>query len=53
MVINLIWNLITWIAKLWDALPKEKKEAIIATVADAFEDLIRHYYRQWRESQGD
>ncbi len=47
-MLDILLAIFQWIGRIWDSLPKEKKEQIINAIVDSFEDLIRTYYRQWK-----
>jgi hypothetical protein len=47
-MLDILLAIFQWIGRIWDSLPKEKKEQIINAIVDSFEDLIRTYYRKWK-----
>lgn len=42
-MLDILLAIFQWIGRIWDSLPKEKKEQIINAIVDSFEDLIRTY----------
>ncbi|MEO0539127.1 MAG: hypothetical protein AAF215_35395 [Cyanobacteria bacterium P01_A01_bin.123] len=51
MVVNLLLSVVSWFRKLWDRLDEKTKRKIIDTVVKAFEELLRAFYREWKDKQ--
>lgn len=55
MVVDLLIGVFQWIWKPWNRLDDKTKRQIIDSVVDSFQDLLRSFYQQWKDSkqQGD
>ena len=47
-MISLMFRLFKWFWQLWDRLDDKTKRIIIETLINAFKDMLRAYYRQWK-----
>ena len=45
---NLIFELFKWFWTLWDRLDEKTKRQIIEAIIEAFQELIRTFYKQWK-----
>lgn len=48
---NLIFELFKWFLQLWDHLDEKTKRQIIEAIIEAFKELIRAFYRQWKSKK--
>jgi hypothetical protein len=43
-----VWRLASWLVQLWDRLDEKTKRQIIEAIVQAFEELLRSYYKEWK-----
>jgi len=48
MIFNLVFELFKWFRQLWDRLDEKTKRQIIEVIIESFKDLIRAFYKQWK-----
>ncbi len=53
MIVDLLVELFEWIWKLWSKLDEKTKHQIIDSIVSSFQDLLRGFYRQWKDSKGE
>lgn len=51
MIFNWIFEVIKWFWQLWDRLDEKTKRQIIEAIIKAFEELLRAFYRQWKNKK--
>lgn len=51
MVTDFLLGVISWFRKLWDRLDEKTKRKTIDTVIKAFEELLRAFYREWKDKR--
>ena len=44
--------LIQWLFNIWNKLDEPTKKLIVEAVTKAFEDILRAFYRWWKEGEG-
>ena len=48
MIIDWVFGLVPWFLGLWNRLDEKTKRRIIEAVVKAFEELLRAFYRSWK-----
>lgn len=51
MMFNLIFELFKWFWQLWDRLDEKTKRQIIEAITEAFKELTRAFYIQWKSKK--
>lgn len=49
---GLLGLLVQWLFKIWDRLDDSTKKLIIDKVVEAFEEILRAFYRWWKQKGG-
>jgi len=53
MIFNWIFEVVKWFWQLWDRLDEKTKRQIIEAIIKAFGELLRAFYRQWKNRKDE